>query len=260
MIFHKLFRIILLFLLSFESILVSAKSDNEMTLTEWASKQTEVLPEIVNGVKMYRPELAGEQLIISDMTEIPAGQARQIFLKALMYFREKSNPEFERIEAVDFKNLRFTVRCDKEKVGDDTSEVFSYTEAFQGTDGLLSFSCSDISVGFKEKGLIPRILKFEKLKPQINPRDRNWIESQAFIFSNKMSDIAKYVKLHESIKVNHEDEIIKGKIVQGMNPDEVVLTLGQPFSKKKSGGRDKWLFESGASIIFTDGVVSHIMF
>ena len=237
-----------------------AKDEPEMTLAEWASQQTEVLPEIVNGVKMYRPELAGDQLIISDMTDIPGGDARQIFLKALMYVREKSDPLKERIEAVDFKNLRFTVRCDKEKLNDDASETYSYTEAYQGTKGLLAFTCGDMSVSFKEKGLIPRTLKFEKLKPQSNQRDRNWIESQSFILSEKVADLSKYIKLRDNIKVTHEDEIIKGKIVQGMNPDEVVLTLGQPFSKRKSGGRDKWLFESGASLIFTDGVVSHIMF
>lgn len=234
----------------------------EQTLAEWAAEQSEVLPEMVNGVKMYRPEVAGNMMIITDMAEVGGKPlARQVFLKALMFAREKMTPASERIEAVDFKNNRFTVIAEKIKpAAADATETYSYTEAFQGAEALLSFSCGDIVVEYREKGLIPRKLPFEKLKPQSNERHRAWIENQAFVFSDRVRDIATYITARSDIEVTHEDEILRGEVVQGMNPDEVVLTLGTPFSRKKSGGRDKWLYESGTSIIFTDGLVSHIMY
>lgn len=239
----------------------SAQEPHEQTLAEWAAEQSEVLPEVVNGVKMYRPEVAGSSLIITDMAEVlPTERARQVFLKALMFAREKMDPATERIEAVDFKNNRFTVIAEKVKPGGDASETYSYTEAFQGADGLLSFSCGDIAVDYKERGILPRKLSFEKLKPQVNERHRAWIEAQAFLFSDRIRDIVSYINGHADMQVTHEDNILRGEVVQGMNPDEVILTLGTPFSRKKSGGRDKWLFDSGTSIIFTDGVVSHIMY
>lgn len=238
----------------------SGKENEGMSLAEWAESSSENQQEYVNGVKMYRPQVAGGKLIISDMVEIPAANDEQVFLKALMYMREKNDPLVERIEAIDFKNRRFTVSVVKKKATESNSEQFSYIEAFQGGKGLLSFSCGDISVSFKEKGLIPRTIKFDKLKPQNNLRDRDWLELQAFQFSGTVEDMVKYIRLRENIRVKQQDNIEKGKLCQGMNADEVILTVGQPFSRKKSGGRDKWLFEDGTSIIFTDGEVSHIMY
>lgn len=253
----KLFAIVII---AINGLSASGKDDDKMTLAEWAELSSENLQEYVNGTKMYRPQVAGDKLIISDMVEIPGADDEQVFLKALMYMREKIDPLTERIEAIDFKNHRFTVSVIKKKASDNNPVLFSYIEAFQGGNGLLSFSCSEMSVNFKEKGLIPRTLKFEKLNPQSNLRDRDWLESQALQFSGIVEDLVKYIRLRDNIRVEQQDNIEKGKLSQGMNADEVVLTIRQPFSKKKSGGRDKWLFEDGTSIIFTNGVVSHIMY
>lgn len=235
------------------------KEENKQTLAEWAAEQTATLPEYVEGVKMYRPEVANESLIISDLVDIKKEKGKQVFLKALMYARERLDDETERIEAVDFKNNRFTIRGTKAVARKDKPETYSYVEAFQGSDGILSFSCGDINVHFKEKGLLPRTLKFEKLNPQSNARDREFIEDLSYAFSDRIGDLVKYIYEHPDIVINHENEIIQGKVVLGMNPDEVRLTLGQPFSEKKTGDRIKWLYENGNSVIFTDGKVTHVM-
>lgn len=253
-----MYKKLLLFILYLTAGFAIALADDE-ELVDWAARQTEVLPEMVNGVKMYRPEIAGNVLLTSDLIEMPNAKADQIFLKTLMFVKEKLDPQYYSIEAVDFNNKRFSVYTNKLPSGSSANQ-YSYTSAFQGSDGLLSFTCSEMKVDFKEAGLLSRTLKFEKLKPESNEKHKKMIEEQAFLFSSMIKDLQTYIPLRDNIRVKYPEYIIRGEVIAGMNPDEVIMTLGVPFSKKKSGGRDKWLFESGTSIIFTDGVVSNVMY
>ena len=231
----------------------------QQTLAEWAAEQTTTMPKIVEGVTMYRPEVNSDNMVINDFVDIKGQKGKQVFLKALMFARERLNGETERIDAVDFKNNRFTIRANRAPIIKRDQEQYSYIQAFQGAEGILSFSCGEMSVYFKEKGLIPRTLNFESLKPMTNDKHRDWIEGLSLAFSSRVEDLVNYIKTRPDISISHEQDIMNGVVVVGMNPDEVTLTLGKPFSVKKSGDRIKWLYDTGISIIFTNGKVSHVM-
>lgn len=256
-VFHKLK--VLLAILFLHAGMAFAGDDSRQSLAEWASEQTRVLPEMVNGIKMYRPEMAGAQLLTSDIMEMPNADSEQLFLKTLMFVRERLDPRKHKIESVDFANNRFSIVSVK-VAGADAQAQYTFTSAFQGAEGLLSFTCGEISVDYKEKGIFPRTIPFEKLKPLENERHGKWIEEQSFIFSSILKDIVSYISLRDPVHITDSAHIVRGEVMPGMTPDDVILTLGLPFSKKKSGERDKWLYESGTSVIFTDGRVSNVMY
>lgn len=253
----KLFRIILILTIAVlvsGSFTLDAKNDINET-AEWINKQYKRSP-YFDGERVYRAEMTNNDMVISDIVEIYQEPAEQLFLKALMYAKLNCDGETEWIEDIDFVNYQFTIRGDKFKLKEEDPTSYSFVQKFLANDALLSFSCAEMKA--YEKAIISKNQKFEKLTPHSNPKHVKIIEDLTFWFSRRITDMKDFILKEDDIQVTHYDEILNGNLVKGMRPEEVILTIGKPYSIKKSGDRNKWVYDRGLSLIFTDGKVSHI--
>lgn len=253
----KRFRIILILtmtVLASGSFTLEAKNDINET-AEWINQQYNRSP-YFDGKRVYRPEMTNNDMVISDIIEVYKEPAEQLFLKALTYAKLNCDGETSWIEDVDFENYQFSIRGEKFKLKEEDPTSYSFVQKFLANDGLLSFSCAEMKA--YEKAFVSKNQKFEKLTPQSNPKHVKIIEDLTFWFSGRIADMKDFIEKEDDLKVTHYDDILNGNLVKGMRPEEVILTIGKPYSIKKSGDRDKWVYDQGRSLIFTDGKVTHI--
>lgn len=231
----------------------------DIDLGEWVKQQAEALPAEVDGVRIYRPSTQNGKAVVSDIIDLPGISPRQAFIAALIYAREKLDPEFEQMGKVDFDKYRFIVSLAPVSGEGKEQATFSYDQAFQFTDDILSFQASDIVVGYKEKGFLPRKLEAEKLKPATNARHKELVEEFALLNSGYLAAMMNYIRENPAIEVTHWNEIRNGNVIKGMTPAEVTLIAGKPANINDSGNRVKWLYSNDFIVVFTNGVVTNVV-
>ena len=124
----------------------------------------------------------------------------------------------------------------------------------------MGFSIEDIDCRYKEKGLIPRTLRLEKLHPESNKRHAELVREFVEINSEYLNGMNEYIDSRRDIQSLFFSALSKGGPIEvGMNMDEVVILLGSPLDKRTSGNRTRWMYSNDEVIIFTDGVVSKIV-
>lgn len=219
--------------------------------------QSALLPDEIQGVKMYRPVSENGKMTVSEIIDIE--QPRDsIFVGAILFVAEKLNSETDAIESVDFDSRRFVVRRSERRGEGKNAAVYSYMTAFQAADNILSFLSYDISVNYKEKGILPRTLDFEKLKAD-NKRHNELVEEFSFMNSKWIKDIGESISAGGFPAVAQWEEIQAGKVVKGMNASEVKLVLGRPLYERKTGKRVKWMYDNETVVIFTEGIVTTVI-
>lgn len=235
-----------------------ASADN--TLSQWAESEMAKYPETVDGVKVFYPSMNDDgKLSVSDLIDIEGRKKTQIFTNALVYIYDNLNAETEVIESIDYDSQRFIIsRKLKQGSGKNTTS-YEYISAFQVADGLLTFVSYDIKVEYREKGILPRKLNIEKLKPQENPRHKELVEEFSFLNSKILKEMAEYITATKPGTVTHWDDIKAGNAVKGMNMTEVKLALGRPYSERQMGKRTKWMYDNNSVIIFTDDTVTTVI-
>ena len=249
---------------------VYAKKDNEgnadgtsgsaSSLSVWAKEQASALPSEIDGVVMMRP-VANEdgRVEVSEFIDVPGISQTQVFIAAVVYAAENLDRETDAIETIDFDSRRFVVsRHVKSGEGKDAA-TYRYTTAFQAADDILSFVSYGIEIDYKDKGILPRHMAIEKMKPATNKRHAELIEDFSFNNSKYLKDMAAYVSDNPSLKVTHWKDIKDGTVVKGMNETEVKLVVGAPVSVRKMGKRSKWMFSNDFVVIFTGGVVTTVI-
>ena len=163
----------------------------------------------------------------------------------------------EEFDKTDFEGMRFCLNRSVEDV--DNVATYNYTIAVQTSDALMTFLVTDISIGYREKGLIPRTLAIEKMKPYKDKRHKALIEQCAVSISKYVNRLAEAVKSNGTPTIKHWADIKAGKVTKGMNKTEVMLVYGKPTSNRESGQRTKWMYGNDNVIIFTDGLVTNII-
>lgn len=237
----------------------TAKDDSPANLAEWVQQQKDVLPATVDGVTVYRPTIDNGNAVISGLIDIPDIDKERVFVAMMVYAADNLDLETEKIDNVDYSKKRFVVaRNVSEGEGKDAA-TYTYNNAFQAFDGIMSFLAYEISIGYREKGIIPRTLAFEKLKPEKNTRHKELIENFSILNSKYLDGMARFVKNADNISVSHWDEINARKIVKGMNATEVKLIAGRPRNITESGSREKWMYNNDFVVVFTDGIVSNVV-
>ena len=139
-----------------------ATDDATDDLNAWARERSETDPEVVDGVRMFRPAPSDGKLVVSDFFDLAGISDEDIFVGALVYAFDHLNKETDVVETIESSAKRFVVsRYDLYGKGRDEME-FACETAFQVADGMLSFVTYDIQTAYKEKGILPRKMVSKK--------------------------------------------------------------------------------------------------
>lgn len=231
------------------------------------------LPDEVNDVKQYYPStetvVAVNDPSVSDTVAVIRGHvavkdmdARQVFLATMVYSSDHIDREEgqEGFEEIDFKGNWFRLLL-KKTCGSNANEA-TYTRSIviKAVDGGFDFIVSDIDCRYREKGLIPRTLRLEKLHPDRNKRHEALVREIVAINSSYIAGLAEYVASRKGISSPNFEKLRSGAdVALGMNEDEVTILLGPPVSKRRSGDRTRWIYANDYVLIFTDGLVTKIV-
>lgn len=238
----------------------SSPMPEDKDLTQWAQEQAETLPETIDGVHVYRPEMADGMAVVSDLIDLPDLNQTSVFVNSIVYVVDNLVRDEEAISAADFEGRKFVVEkvfFNEQKGKDEAS--YKCQLAIQATDNMLSFSVSGIEVSYKEKGILPRTLKYEKLNLVDNKRHKELSEEFSFLCSKYLKDLTEYVKTAQAPAVTHWKEISSGQVAEGMNEAEVKMVKGRARNVRKSGGRIKWMYDDESVIIFQNGTVFRVI-
>lgn len=228
-------------------------------LNAWARERSETDPEVVDGVRMFRPAPSDGKLVVSDFFDLSGISDEDIFVGALVYAFDHLNKETDVVETIESSAKHFVVsRYDVYGKGRDEME-FACETAFQVADGMLSFVTYDIQTSYKEKGILPRKMAIEKLKPQEKEQHKNVVETFSYVNSKFLQEMVEYVKSVQNQTVTHWKEIEAGDVVKGMDETEVKLAAGRPSTVREQGNKTRWMYSNTFVVVFTDGVVTTVV-
>lgn len=229
-------------------------------LAGWVEENAGKAPDMVDGIKIYRPTETDGRQMISDFFDVPGTDKMTIMAKALAYCTDVLDKETEIIETVEPASGRFVIGKMLTVGSGRNAVTYTYHIAFQSGDDVLSFACYDITVQYKEKGILSRTLTFEKLKPEEKEQHKEIVETFSIENSRFLNDVLNFVKTGECDPVAHWDEIEACQVVKGMNMTEVKLSIGRPAHVTDQGnGRVKWMISNNFVVIFTDGIVTSVI-
>ena len=237
-----------------------AKDEKQDELNQWAKSELAKYPEVVEGVNVMYPTMSDDaKLSISDIIDIEGKSKDEIFTGALVFIHNNMIPEMEALESIDYDSRRFILARKTEQGSGKTTSSYEYIMAFQVADNMLSFVIYDIKAGYREKGILPRKLDLEKLKPQTTERHKELVTEFSYLTSKYLLDMADFIKTSSIHQISHWKEIKAGDVVKGMNESEVKLVFGRPYNERKTGKRIKWMYEDNSVVVFTDGIVSTVI-
>lgn len=216
------------------------------------------VPESVDGVEVLRPGVDAERINVSDLMDFPGLPTDTVFVRLVKSLRERFSADTEDFARIDFADRRMAMR---RSVSDDSDAgvEYNYSVSYQPADGMLSFMVSDISVSYKEKGILPRTIPLEKLKPKTNRRHRELYEGFVLHITRYIEALSGLIRDSDALPVTHWDELAGGRAVKGMNTTEIILLKGRPNSERRTGSRLKWMYGNEDVIVFTDGIATAII-
>lgn len=237
----------------FVSIAATAQVNGETSLSSWV----EEFPESIDGVKIFSPQMENGVIRISDLVDFKDRDRDRVFINALSDIRSNADGMMEEVENVDVSGRRIKVR--RQSPSPEGDATYNYSVAFQLADDMISFLIYDISISYKERGIVPRTQQIEKLKPKENRRHKELVDGFVVNASKYINRVAEAITADSAQKVTHWTEINNGTVVKGMNPTEVLMVRGKPSSVRTSGNRIKWMYGNERVVIFTDGLVSTVL-
>lgn len=255
--------VVLLLTLTIADVGLAKKKEKEpdIDLVTWAEQEKNRLPAEIDGVKIFRPnEMDKDGVIrITGIADMPGISATQGFIAAFISINDIIDRNSDVIEAVDYEKKRFVVSFETHNGTGNNATVYRYVAAFQFADNLMTFVIYDINIEYKEKGILPRKLDIEKLKPAKNKRHAELTEAFSQHISKIINNAMNYAINNPNLEVKHWPEIKKGIVVKGMNEAEVRLIGGSPRSINNTGERVQWMYSNDFIVIFTNGMVSAVI-
>lgn len=222
-------------------------------LAAWASS----FPEEIEGIKIYTPVEDDGNIHISDIVDFNARSRENIFINSLYDLQFNLDQTNEQIERIDYSGRRMSIH--RKSIDNSKGYTYNYTIAFQTADDMLSFIVYDISISYREKGIVPRTQKIEKLNVSGNRKYFDMVEACLFDISKFIARVSDAVLQNTASEVTFWADLENKTVVKGMNPTEVILIKGRPSNIRKTGLREKWMYGNDNVIIFNEGVVTTII-
>lgn len=238
-------------------------------LTQWVDSQK--LPSTYENVQLFYPVSIGVEsknsevndtiAIIKGFIAIEGTDAEKIFLAGLVY--ASSNFDKEQEEGffnINYDDRSFTVVLKNTQGYASTETTYTRNIYFRAKNDGIEFETTDIDCRYREKGVIPRTLRLEKLHPDNNKRHEELVLELTQVNSKYLKDISEYIATRKDIAAPNISLLKKGDgVYEGMNKDEVIIALGKPRNSRKSGDKERWIYSNEFVILFTDGIVSKII-
>lgn len=252
------------------NIKIGKKDEPMVDYNEWIPQQQ--WPENIDGAKQFYPitkavagadneEVADTIAVVEGRLQIPGLDARQCFLAALVYASDNFDTEAnEGFEEIDYNDLSFKMLLKTTQGRNNTETTYTRSIECSAADGGIGFVVTDIDCKFRDKGIIPRTLRLEKLQPGGNKRHSELVKEFVEVNSDYLNNMASYVSTRKDISSPNFDKLKrKADVAEGMNMDEVTILLGPPLNKRKSGTKYRWIYSNDFVVIFADGVVTKIV-
>lgn len=246
-------RLLLLLLVAIASGSSVRAEITQNDLVAWAQN----MPETIDGIRIYVPALQNNKVQISELLDFDNIAKERIFANVMLAIRQSMNPETDEIENVDYNALRTRLR--RSYTDEALNAVYNYSVALQMDDGILSFLVYDISIAYRERGIIPLTKNIEKLNPAENRRHKELVESFVTDASRYVASLAEAVRSDRALPITHWADLRQGKVVKGMNPTEVMILKGLPDSERQSAQRTKWMYGNENVVVFTEGTETTVL-
>lgn len=228
--------------------------------TEWIALSD--VPAQEDGVKIFYPltEPVDSMTVYTGELVAEGLTGRQVLLAAMVYAVDNFDTDNgEGFSAIDYDGNKASMSL-KTTCGTNSREATYMRDiSLEASDGLLRFRISGINIRYREKGLIPRTLPMEELHPESNSRHNELVMELTRLTSVYLDAMSKYISTRGDISAPHLSKLKDGKVLVGMNPDEVKLILGAPWEVRKSGEKLRWIYGNETVVIFVDGVVSRVV-
>lgn len=239
---------------------------------EWIPQQQ--WPSDIDGVKQFYPstqvvETVGDDdanandtvAVVTGRLSVSGLDARQCFLSALVFASNNFNvDDNEGFEEIDYSGLGFKILLKTTQGGNNNETTYTRSISCKTDDGCIDFTVNEIDCRFRDKGVIPRTIRMEKLQPDKNKRHAELVKEFVEVNSDYLGRLADYMSSRNDIQSPNFAKLEKGgNVTEGMNMDEVTILLGPPLNKRKSGKKYRWIYSNDFVVIFTDGVVTKIV-
>ncbi len=238
--------------------LFKKKESTVFDYTAWRDTINQPQP---SGARLFYPATINDEVLITGEIDIPGLSADKIYLNALNYAVEHLDTadEHEQIGEINPDNKSFMLRLFSRQGSNNNETTFTRLALVEACDGKLKFTVTQLDVKYREKGLIPRTVAFEKLNPAINQRHHELVDLCVQINAQYFGSMADEIPNSDPVSVTHWDEIIKKEVVKGMTPFEVKLILGKPVTSRDNGDRVRWIYPNNYVLLFVDGKLSRIV-
>ncbi|MDE6484522.1 MAG: hypothetical protein K2L14_03910 [Duncaniella sp.] len=214
------------------------------------------------GLPMFYPETVEDgQAVVRGEFSLPGRTSEQIFLGALDYAVSHLDAEDEHEQIGEFNEAdkSFMIRRYSKQGSNNTETVYRCLVLVKAETGRLLFAINEIDVKYREKGLIPRTLAFEKLKPADNSRHRELVELFAELTGAYFHSLSEAAAGSGSLSASHWKEIREKEVVKGMSELEVKLAVGMPLATRDNGDRIRWVYPDNYIVLFENGKVVRVV-
>ncbi len=235
-------------------------SKPRINYTSWVASKD--FPKNEDGIKLFYPQTTASDssAIITGTLPAKGLTDEQVMLAAMIYAYENLDSERqERITETDLPRKKFSFILSTTTGTNNREATYNRIVTIRGGKGTIDFTVSDIDVRYRQKGLIPRTVDIETLHPESDTRHEELILELVSINSEFLNKLSEYVASRKDLKVTHHNEIQQGTVVNGMNPDEVILSIGTPRDTRHSGERTRWIYDNETVIVFTGGKVTKVI-
>lgn len=238
--------------------LFKKKESSVFDFTSWSDSISKA--QSSDGTLFY-PVTINDEVLITGEIDIPGLTADKIFLSALNYAVDHldTTDEHEQIGEIKPDDKSFMLRLYSRQGSNNNETTFTRLALVEACDGKIKFTVTQLDVKYREKGLIPRTVAFEKLNPAINQRHNELVDLCVQINAQYFNNIANDIPNTEPISVTYWDKILDKEVVKGMTPFEVKLILGKPVTCRDNGDRVRWIYPNNYVLLFIDGKLSRIV-
>ncbi len=143
--------------------------------------------------------------------------------------------------------------------GNNADDLYTFTLQMAAENGKLHYLIDDIRC-VPQKGVFAamKVVVFDKLNLDKKPQNKVFVD-EFNTLCKKYVDVAAQSISDVNLVINHWDDIVRGNVVKGMNPNEVRLAKGTPINISENSQRVVWSYDSGTVVMFENGAVTGVV-